>query len=192
MTARVRIDLAAGVLEAEGSEEFIRELYLDFRDRAGAHHVPTSQEPPTFMPPAAAPAASQVEPKAKRATAKTGSTRRERTPVLVKELDLAPKADRIGLKDFVKGFKKPTSSMDWNSLFVYYLARTANVSPITLDHVYTCYKQVGERVPKVLTQSLWDTSRKKGTIDTASLDDLKLTTAGENWVEHDLEKSGGE
>jgi hypothetical protein len=27
-------------------------------------------------------------------------------------------------------------------------------------------------------------------LDTASLDDIKLPTAGENWIEHDLEKAG--
>jgi hypothetical protein len=194
MTTKVRVDLAAGVLEAEGSEAFIRELYLDFRERVSAK----------VHPPAAARGTSHAEPEGNASTGSQGAkrqaaerrsasgSRRDRTPVFVKNLDLAPKGDRPGLKDFLKGYRKLTSSMEWNGLFVYYLARKVEVAPITMDHVYTCYKHVGERVPKVLTQSLWDTARKKGTIDASSLDDIKLTTPGENWVEHDLEKAASE
>jgi hypothetical protein len=93
------------------------------------------------------------------------------------------------LKDFAKRYRKLKSSQELNSFYVYYLARILDVSPITIDHVYTCYKDAGERPPGVLIQSLWDTARLKGTIDTGSIDDIKLTQAGENWVEYDLEKA---
>jgi hypothetical protein len=194
VTAKVRIDLAAGTVEAEGSEEFVRGVYNDFRDRVVAEGAP--QRPAGGRGSSAALTDGGTTVKRAGAGKKSGAgrtsgatTRRDRTPVLVKDLDLATKGSRVGLKDFVKRYRKLTNALDLNTLFVYYLARVGEVRPITMDHVYTCYKHAGARAPKVLTQSLSDTSRKKGTVDTASLDDIKLTTTGENWVEHDLPKA---
>lgn len=190
MSARVRIDLTAGVLEAEGSEDFIRELYLDFKTRVAEQNRPAAPASEASSKPASGEAGSGRKKKAERRSG--GTSKRDRTPVLVKELDLAPKGNRPGLKDFVKKYAKLRNAMEWNALFVYYLSRELTITPITIDHVYTCYKHIGARVPTVLTQSLWDTARRKGTVDTSSLDDIKLTTAGENWVDHDLPKAGSE
>jgi hypothetical protein len=192
MTTKVRIDLTAGTLEAEGSEDFIRELYQDFREQVGQRTAPPASGGMPKEHPRPSSKAAQGSRRATGERKSTASTRRDRTPVLVKELDLAAKDTQVGLKDFLKRYKKLTSALDLNALFVYYLSREAAVDPITMDHVYTCYKHVGARVPKFLTQSLWDTARRKGTIDSTSLDDVKLTTVGENWVEHDLEKADAE
>ncbi len=186
---KVRIDLAAGTMEAEGSEEFIRELYQDFRERVGAKLNQPGSRTSTSSP---TPRDVESEDKLgsdRKKSANKGSSVRSRTPVLIKDLDLATKGSQVGLKDFIKRYRTLRNSQEQNSLFVYYLARVLGVKPINIDHVYTCYKDVGVRVPGVLPQSLWDTARRKGTVDTTSLDDIKLTLAGENWVEHDLEKA---
>jgi hypothetical protein len=168
-----------------------RGTFQDIRERLNAPQSPMMSNTPA-LPSEEKPTKTRNATKVAVERKGNSSSRRDRSPVLVKDLDLAPKGNRPGLKDFAKSYRKLKSSMDLNSLFVYYLTRHAGVSPITIDHVYSCYKHVGERVPKVLTQSLWDTARKKGTIDTASVDDIKLTTTGENWVEHDLEKAAAE
>lgn len=189
MTTKVRVDLSAGTLEAEGSEEFIRELYKDFTERLEAK-IPYrgTDALPTDSQQHSVPDAAKKAGERKKGTGK-GGTVRERTPVFVKDLDLATKGTRSGLKDFLKAYRKLKSSQEHNLGYVYYLARILDVHPITMDHVYTCYKETGERPPGVLPQSLWDTARLKGTIDAVSMDDIKLTLRGENWVEHDLEKA---
>jgi len=188
MPTKVRIDLSAGTLEAEGSEEFIRELYKDFSERVESKLAPRAAD---GVRPLALRLGADDSGKTgdrKKGTNKAGNVK-ARTPVLVKTLDLATKGTRVGLKDFAKRYRKLKSSQELNSFYVYYLARILDVNPISIDHVYTCYKDAGERPPGVLIQSLWDTARLKGTIDTGSIDDIKLTQAGENWVEHDLEKA---
>jgi hypothetical protein len=42
-------------------------------------------------------------------------------------------------------------------------------------------------VPGALRQSLLDTSFKKGWIDTKSMENITITTHGENLVEHELQ-----
>ena len=184
MSSRVKIDLQAGTLEMEGSEDFIRDIYRDFKERllaTNAELAPRAAKAPTQQDP-------RVDtPRHSSATKRSApKSSREKPLALVKDLDLATKGSRVGLKDFVKKYKVPPGALNWNAVFVYYLSRIAGIDAITNDHIYTCYKHVGQRVPGSFSQSLFDTARKKGWIDTKLTDDIKLTTAGENWVEHDL------
>jgi hypothetical protein len=80
--------------------------------------------------------------------------------------------------------------MESNAVFVYYLQKTAKVSGIDFNHVYTCYKDVAARIPSALKQSLIDTASSKGWLNTSSLNNLQLTTGGENFVELDLPRKG--
>lgn len=187
-TTKVRVDLSSGTLEAEGSEAFVRELYRDFSERVEGKLKSREVEKPVTTGVDRTENGDLKKGGDRHKAAKT-NTLRNRTPVLVKDLDLAPKNGQPGLREFVKKFRKLKNSQEQNSLYVYYLAHILELKPISIDHVYTCYKHLGERVPGVLPQSLWDTARRKGTIETASLDDLKVTLVGDNWVEHDLEKA---
>jgi len=48
------------------------------------------------------------------------------------------------------------------------------------------YKDVKAKVPAKLYQSLIDTRNRKGTVITDSMDDIRIGTVGENFVEKDL------
>ena len=103
---------------------------------------------------------------------------------------LSKKNKEESLRDFYSRYA-PSSNMERNLLFVYFLENTAKVKPITIDHVFTCYRNImGLKVPKSLEQSLTDTSGRKGWIDTSSQDDLKLTVPGLNHLEHDMKQAG--
>jgi len=77
--------------------------------------------------------------------------------------------------------------LEKNVVFVYYLQNIVSVQGITPNHIYTCYKNVGSKVPTALRQSLLDTASLKGWLDTSNLDEVKLATPGENYIEHDLQ-----
>ena len=186
-TVKVRIDLRAGTLEAEGSEDFVRDLYEDFRDRV-VEFAP-SPEPSRGRAEAPPPLAAKKTGTERRSGATKSTGVKAQAPVFLKELDLVTKGSRVGLKDFIKRYRKLKGAQEHNGVFVYYLAKIADVKPITVDHVYTCYKDVGAKPPTAFVQSLWDTARKKATIDTSSVQDIKLTMRGENWVEHELPKA---
>ena len=61
-----------------------------------------------------------------------------------------------------------------------------NLSEITVDHVFSCYKNIGVRLPQNLPQNLNDTaSSRYGFIE---VDNGKYTVSilGINLIEHDL------
>jgi len=130
---------------------------------------------------------------------KTGKSRRKRgagdttgkprrgvsaQPKVVKELDLRPKGKK-SLADFAAE-KNPTSNHDKTAVALYYLANEANVSPVTRDHVFTAYREMGWKIPTDFANSLQQTATKKRFLDTSDAENLRLLTPGQNRVEHDL------
>jgi hypothetical protein len=119
----------------------------------------------------------------------TKTRRRTGGPSAVRDLDLAPKG-QTSLKDFVAQ-KQPRTNHDRNVVSVYYLAEVLGLNGVTLEQVFTCYRDMRWREPGNLANSLALTANRKRFLDTASLDDIKLTPAGRNHVEHDLPPKKG-
>lgn len=180
---KLKIDLRAGTLEVEGEEAFVREIYKDYKDKITEGFI---KNPLHIPDPSAAPNPKENtgSPVIRTSSAKSTGKRKESYQI-VKDLDLSSKNGKEELKAFYTK-KAPSNAMERNTVFVYYLERIANVSNINTDHVYTCYKNVGEKVPGALRQSLLDTSSRKGWIDTKLMENIKLSIHGENLVEHEL------
>lgn len=178
---KLKIDLRSGVLEVEGEEAFVREVYQDHKDKVSQDNFTPISEPDRVENEPKTHAKAQ---KIKNNGSKVGSRRKEAYHI-VKDLDLSAKGEKEALKSLYEK-KSPSSAMQRNAVFVYYLEKVAKVSGVGVDHIYTCYKNVNEKVPGALRQSLLDTSFKKGWIDTKSMENITITTLGENLVEHDL------
>ncbi|WP_137719243.1 hypothetical protein [Methylobacillus flagellatus] len=187
-TAKLRIDISQGLLEVEGSDQLVREIYADFKDQLhGSTSSPTTKSTNQLgKPPSPKPDVSSTDQKSSgRKKASAGGAQ----PSIVKDLDLSGKAKEVErLKDFHTSFTI-TSNLERNLVFMYYLQHKIEVSPITPDHVFTCYRDVGVKVPTALVQSLRDASNRRGWLDTANTNDLKVTTPGMNYLEHDLPKA---
>jgi len=113
-------------------------------------------------------------------------------PKISKDLDLSGGKKGESLRDFFSKYK-PSSNLERNLVFVYYLKQVAGIEHITIDHVFTCYRNIKSlKVPGSLKQSLIDTNILKGWFDTSSLDDIKLTVPGINYLEHDMKKAEAE
>ena len=110
--------------------------------------------------------------------------RRAGGPTAVKDLDLTPKG-KDSLKAFVEK-KAPKTNHDKNVVSVYYLRKIAGLDTVSVNHVFTCFKDMPWREPANLANSLSLTANRKRYLDTSNLDDIKLTPAGRNHVEHDL------
>ena len=112
-----------------------------------------------------------------------------RIPKISSDLDLSGGKKGQSLRDFFSQYA-PSSNFERNLVFVYYLKQVAGIEQITIDHVFTCYRNIKSvKVPGHLEQSLIDTRVHKGWIDTASLDDIKLNVPGINYLEHDMKKA---
>lgn len=105
---------------------------------------------------------------------------------LISDLNLIPNGME-SLKDFYSKYKV-SNNFEKNIVILYYLKNILGIENVGIDHIYTCYKHLSIRIP-ILGQSLRDTKSRKGWIDTSNSDDLKVTVAGENYIEHEIEKA---
>jgi len=183
MDAKLKIDLTQGILEVEGSEKLVIEIYNDFKQNLSLKLQVRDSHAPSLSVNGKKEntkdqSKEQIKPKHK-------SSSTIKTPSLVKDLDLLGKGKASSLKDFVNSYS-PKSGMEWNLLFVYYLQKILEISAISINHVYTCYKHVNTKSPNNIYQSLIDTARRKGYINTDSIDAITVTIVGENYAEHDM------
>jgi hypothetical protein len=109
------------------------------------------------------------------------------SPSIVRDLNLKPKG-RVSFDQFAVQ-KKPGSNQHKCVVAVYYLRHELGLSLIAVDHVYTCFKHMQWRVPSRLANTMAYVSSVHGWLDTRNMGDIKLTTIGENLVEHDLPRS---
>ncbi len=105
-----------------------------------------------------------------------------------KSLNLTP-SGKPSANDFVAA-KSPTNVMQKAVVAAYYLRETIGMSKVTLEAVLTVFKHVGWIVPADLKNTLQQAGTQ-GWLDTADSQDIKLTSSGENLVEHSLPKAKG-
>jgi hypothetical protein len=122
---------------------------------------------------------SAIKPKVK-----VKSTKKPKTVIAMdKSLNLTPKG-KISAIDFASK-KAPTNVMQKCVVAVYYLRDTLELSEVTVSGVLTFFKTLSWPVPANLKNALAK-SGTEGWLDTANLEDVKLTSMGENLIEHNL------
>ena len=190
-TTKLRIDLDQGIIEVEGEDSFVKTVYEDFKERL-LSDIPIEQKTRTGTK-ANGKTKSTPETKLKtvNASKKKKPSKGSASGSIAKDLDLSGGGKVQSLKDFF-GQYKVSSNFERNLIFVYYLQHKLKIKGITLDHIFTCYRDVGVKVPAALQQSLWDTTNRKGWLDTSSSENIRVTVPGMNFIEHDMSKSGTE
>lgn len=190
MTSKLKIDLSTGLLEVEGSEDLIKFIYGDFKDNLGT------------LPPVQTVKLSEIQTVSdtkvvpKKVTLKAAPTKNssksksKKEPEFLKNLDLSVGSENESLKDFYAKYDHK-SNYERNLIFVYYIQHILHEDKITLDHLFTCYRNVGQKIPKALEQSMRDTSKEKGWVDIDDLENIKVPVAGMNHIVHDLAKNEG-
>jgi hypothetical protein len=126
--------------------------------------------------------------KAKRAKKKTGNIKKTKSTSLsiIKDLNLKPRNKKT-IDAFIAD-KQPSSLLEKTATCVYYLGHTLSIKGICYNHVFTCFKHLKWRLPADLP-NMMQQAGTKGWLDTSSNDDIKITTHGENLIEHDLPKT---
>jgi hypothetical protein len=111
--------------------------------------------------------------------------RRAGGPGLVKDMTMRP-AGKTSFKDFIEE-KQPKNHLEKQTAIVYWLKHEAGYDEgITFDHVNTCYVEAGWRRPKELDVSMRLTANKTGWLDTGDSSNLRITTRGEDAVQHEM------
>jgi hypothetical protein len=119
-------------------------------------------------------------------------TRRSKKPLsysFVKDLNLQP-TGTVSLRDFFAS-KATQTQQEQITVILHYLTKTLELGNVGPNHIYTALKDVDVQVPADIGAVIRNSAFRKNWIDSSNSDDLKLTVAGENFVEHDLEKRKG-
>jgi hypothetical protein len=189
MSSKLTINLSNGQLEVEGSEDFVKEMYLDFKKLLSQNPIKEHE------------AQSQIrEPEITSSEKKTGKSKSQKTkkPQTTKvkhgsdlkfltDLNLRPKG-KDSLKDYSSRDQVKTAA-DLTLLIVYYMKEVLGLDKVTVNHIYTAYKEIGKKIPTPLKQVLTNHKNSKNWIDVSDWEDIKFTIPGMNHVEHDLLKS---
>lgn len=180
MSTRIHINLNDGLIEAEGSEEFVKYIYESAKD------LFLQKAKPPKTPPVDK---NHSDDKTIGGTTKKKPQQSTKTPKIVPDLNLRPNDGKDSLDIFYASLSIKNSSKEQNLVFIYYMQKILGLTRISMDSVYTCYKHIKKiKVPGNLYQSLADTKNKKGWIDTSNMEELKVTIPGENYLEHDMQK----
>lgn len=192
-STKLKMDLSQGLIEVEGTEKIVMAIYTDFKDKIESG-IPVQSENQTSERPRKNPKPKKAKTVGQESAVpvikgkkKSGSS----MPSIVKDLDLSGRKKGGRLKDFYSLYDAMTN-FDRNLIFVYYLQEKLGVKDISVDHIFTCYRDIGLKVPKALHQSLLDTNNRKGWIDTSDTGKLSVTIPGVNYLEHDMPKKNSD
>jgi hypothetical protein len=213
MTTKLKIDLSQGVLEVEGSETFVKAIYADFKahfvGQNGAAEVSALVERPRRRRTKTAKTVTETVPVAVEvvvppltpevvAEPPVQSSTLEPTPEpmpppitptyhYIEDLKLGAGEGHPSLVKFMDA-KLPVTNEERNLVFLYYLQHILKVKPITLDHIYTCYRAAKIRAPLNLENSLRTTAEQRGWIKTNQNGNITVTSEGKQYTEKQLPK----
>ena len=103
---------------------------------------------------------------------------------LVPNMNFRP-TGKQSLKEFVDA-KKPGSDLETVLLIVYYVQNVMALTKIGAAHVRTALKEAGIAIPVDLRQTIRNTKNSKIWLNFTDIEDIRTTTQGDNFVEHDM------
>ncbi len=186
---KLKIDLKNGLLEVEGEDALVREIYKDYKDVL-AHVISRQPETTQHVIDTPSPTEELNAPKENKKINKTSKSSRSKVMESYKilgDLNLTP-PEKKSLKDFIAEKSPSEAGGEMTTVMVHYLQKTLGIENVSLNHIYTCYKNAEKKVPVSLKANVSDIQRRKGWLNTADTDKIRVTTSGENLVEHELPK----
>jgi hypothetical protein len=177
MTAKLNIDLKQGLLHVEGTEDFVRAIYDDFKSRlTAAAAVPLAEATPQGNNNGGGRA------DARRTQARTKTGRGEFVPTFNRELDTSK------LFAYYNQFEMKNHP-EKVLVFCMFLQEELKMEKITGNDVFTCYTamKAATKTPKAFAQALRDAEGKSfHYIEVKAWDDIVVPISGSNYFHHDL------
>lgn len=169
------VDTALGALDADERSRVLGWAQMKFGVPAKIAVGPQNEPPAQAAAPASEPPATAPKPKTSKKSKSVIS--------MDKSLNLIPQG-KVSAVQFATE-KMPSNAMQKCVVGVYYLRDTIEMEKVTTQAVFTFFKNLGWPVPADLKNTLQQAGTV-GWLDTADGQDIKLTSLGENLVEHDL------
>lgn len=148
----------------------------------------TQETPAALVAPAPAqPVEAPPPPKAKSASNGKSTKKTKSIISMDKSLNLSP-AGKTSAMQFGSE-KSPSNVIQKSVVAVYYLRDVLELEKVTVEGVFTFFKTLTWPVPADLKNTLQQAGTH-GFLDTSDNQNIKLTSLGENLVEHDLPTKG--
>ncbi len=177
-TYKAKITTNRGTFEFEGNQEFVEkqiEKIVDIEKSSPA-------------PPPADDISKSHEKTTKKKGSSNGSARKPSVEQPKMLPDLVAKDKISSLKDFYAS-KNPESHIETYAVLTYWLKENADLSEASIDEMWTLYRVLGQKPPKVLIQTFRDGKSKKSYFELSKSGKYYITSIGETFVEHDLPRN---
>lgn len=174
MATKLKIDLSQGILEVEGTETFVKNIYHDFKIQFLGEETAIAEKSPR---------------RRRRKTAAAAPTAPDKPPEynFIEALDVTAGPDYPSLVGFMDT-KFPFTNEERNLVFVYYMQNFIKQKPITVDHLFTCYRKAKIRIPLNLEHSLQLTANQKKWVRVTKTGHISVTADGKRYLEKQLPK----
>lgn len=107
---------------------------------------------------------------------------------LVPNLNFRP-TENPTFREFIDQ-KNAESDVEVVTAAVYYMQHIMNVEKIGPAHVMTAFKDASKPIPVDLKQTIRNIKKSKMWVNFTDLEDIRMTTQGDNHVEHEMGKNG--
>lgn len=114
-------------------------------------------------------------------------TIKAKTPQLIKDLDLKENSSRKGLKNFIDELA-PKSDIHTTTAIIYYLQQIYGYQNINIDVIFTCWRELGVKLPTNLTGNLQHICGSRYGFAHVENGIYTISTRGINLVEHTLKE----
>jgi len=128
-----------------------------------------------------------VAANARRARGTGKKTDRNAGLSLVANLNFRPNGKQA-FKEFIDA-KNPTNDLEASLATIYYMQHEMGLSKIGPAHVMTAFKEAGKAIPVDLRQTVRNVKKSKMWLNFTDIEDIRTTTQGDNFVEHEMGKS---
>src|SRR5882762_9989104 len=139
MNTKLVINMSEGTVQVEGTEEFVRFVYQDFKEHLGKNAAPRPALPVLEQakktPPLLANDSASSKKRSRKAGPNDGATTRTASaykPRFNTTLDLS------ALEQFFDDWK-PENNFEKILVFAVFLRNQLDVAPCTADDIYTCF-----------------------------------------------------
>jgi hypothetical protein len=186
MNTKLTINLRDGILDVEGSDEFVRSIYEDFKGEV-AKRIPLKPAGPPqidFVPEdekAGNSDALSKKPKLK-TRSKQVPSKGQKPRIYTPKFD--PDLNLDGLPEFYDKLG-PVNATEKILTFAMFLKEKLQIQPCTCDQIYTCFFTVRDRtkIPEAFVQSFWNAQSRTHFIQVNSLEEIVVTIPGNNHFE---------
>jgi len=100
-------------------------------------------------------------------------------PKVLANIDFYPTGKK-SLVDFISEYN-PKNDNERNLLFIYYMSKILGIEEIGLDHLFTCYDAINQKLPENMIASLNNTKVRKKWLG-SDKSNIELTTKGLNEI----------